>query len=364
MESAESTKEGAESTRKYFDSWLKSQGRILESLTEMTRKYQESFWGFGAQEGGMAAFGGIPNVYSSWVSAVLNALRKTDAKDTNLMEDILSKTMGGSNAYVNLYEIWFPLFKAIQEKTLSPDTYTDLTDPKKYKEILDRIFGFDPDCITQVAIQASKFLEVFTGSAQQFMKPWVGASEESLKTFPHMMEGRPEAYMQTYHTIFNAFDSTIGRIFHIPPVGKDREKVELLLRSFDDLSVYLAKATEFQHTMYVAGLAALEKVITSITNKVNKGEDIKEFDEFFDLWIDVNEKTYFDLFQSEGFSKMQGELLEAALKVREHSFKLMELHLYDYPVAVRSEMDDLYKTIYELKKKVKSLEKQFGEVTT
>jgi hypothetical protein len=25
-------------------------------------------------------------------------------------------------------------------------------------------------------------------------------------------------------------------------------------------------------------------------------------------------------------------------------------------------MDDLYKTIYELKKKVKSLEKQFGEV--
>jgi polyhydroxyalkanoate synthesis regulator phasin len=48
--------------------------------------------------------------------------------------------------------------------------------------------------------------------------------------------------------------------------------------------------------------------------------------------------------------------------MREHGFKLMELHLYDYPIALRSEMDDLYKTIYELKKKVKSLEKQFREV--
>jgi hypothetical protein len=40
----------------------------------------------------------------------------------------------------------------------------------------------------------------------------------------------------------------------------------------------------------------------------------------------------------------------------------MELYLYDFPIALRSEMDDLYKTVYELKKKVKSLEKQLGEV--
>ena len=55
---------------------------------------------------------------------------------------------------------------------------------------------------------------------------------------------------------------------------------------------------------------------------------------------------------------MQGELLEAELKVRKHFFKLMELYLYDFPIALRSEMDDLYKTVYELKKKVKNLEKQ------
>jgi hypothetical protein len=114
--------------------------------------------------------------------------------------------------------------------------------------------------------------------------------------------------------------------------------------------------------MYVTGLAALEKVITTITEKCNKGQEVKEFDEFFDIWLDVNEKTYYELFQSAEFSKMQGEMLGTSLNMREHGFKLMELYLYDYPIALRSEMDDLYKTIYELKKKVKSLEKQFREV--
>ncbi len=353
-----------ESTTKFIDTWFESQGRILESLTEMTRKYQESLWSLGAQGGGMPTFGGFPNIYSSWITAVLGALRETGAADKNLMQDILSKTLGGSSAYLNIYEMWLPLFKAIQGKILSPDTCKDLIDPEKYKEILDKVFGLDPEAtISQAAVQASKSLEALCGSSQQFMKPWVEAFEKNLKTFPRIMEGRPNAYMQTYHTLFNAFDSTVGRIFHIPPVGRDREKIELLLRSFDNLSVYLAKYTEYHHMMYVTGLAALEKVIKSIIEKMNRGEEIKGFDEFFDIWLDVNEKTYFELFQSAEFSKMQGELLETALKVRQHNFKLMELYLFDYPIALRSEMDALYKTIYVLKKKVRHLEQQFGEVS-
>jgi polyhydroxyalkanoate synthesis regulator phasin len=40
----------------------------------------------------------------------------------------------------------------------------------------------------------------------------------------------------------------------------------------------------------------------------------------------------------------------------------MELYLYDFPIVVRSEMDDLYKTVYDLKRKVRNLEKQVEEV--
>jgi hypothetical protein len=96
---------------------------------------------------------------------------------------------------------------------------------------------------------------------------------------------------------------------------------------------------------------------------MKSGEEIKEFGEFFDLWIDVSEQTYFALFQTEDFGRLQGELLDSSLNVRKHFFKLMEMHLYDLPIALRSEMDDLYKTIYDLKKKVRKLETQLREAS-
>lgn len=352
-----------ERTKDFFDIWLKSQERIFENLAETSKKFQQASWGPGVKGGGTSDAGAFRNIYTSWTTAVLNALRETGTSNMNVMKDTLSKTLSGSTAYLKLYEIWLPLFKAIQEKTLSPDAYSDLADPAKYKEVLDRIFAFDSDAVSQFSVQAAKFLETFAGPAQRFTKPWTEAAGESLKTFPQFMEGHPESFMNIFHTMFNAFDSTIGRIFHVPAVGKDREKIELLLRSFDDLSVYLARNIEYEQMMYVTGLAAFEKVVAKVAENIRSGKEIKGFDEFFDIWIDVNEKTYYALFQTEDFSKAQGELLEASLNVRKHFFKLMELYLYDFPIALRSEMDDLYRTVYELKKKVKSLEKQFKEVS-
>jgi class III poly(R)-hydroxyalkanoic acid synthase PhaE subunit len=351
-----------ENTKDFFDTWLKSQDRISEHLTELTRKFQQSFLGLGTKGTGMEGLGGLNNMYTSWTEAVLKSLRETATADVNLIKETLSKTLSGSNAYMKLYEIWLPLFKAIQEKTLNPDAYKDLADPTKCKEMLDKVFDFDPDAVSQISAEAAKFLETFAGSAQRFVNPWFAASDKGLNILPQLIEGRPESFMTFFHTMFNAFDSTVGRLFHVPAVGKDREKVELVLRSLDDLSVYLAKSTEYQQMMYMTGLAAFEKVIATVAEKIGRGEEIKGFDEFFDLWIDVSEKTYFALFQTQDFSKMQGELLEASLNARKHFFKLMELYLYDFPIALRSEMDDLYKTIYDLKKKVTGLEKQLKEV--
>ncbi|HXX80703.1 MAG TPA: poly(R)-hydroxyalkanoic acid synthase subunit PhaE [Thermodesulfovibrionales bacterium] len=351
-----------ETTKDFFDTWIKSQERIVDNLTESRKKIQQALWGLGSNGEGMSGFGDFQNIYSSWTNAVMNALRDTGTVDINVIRETLSKTLSGSNAYLKLYEIWLPLVKAIREKTVSPDAYKDLTDPVKHKEMLDRLFGFDPDAVSQAASQARKFLETFTGSVQQFMKPWAAASEKSSKTFPTLVEGHPESLMKIFHDMFEAFDSTIGRIFHVPAIGKDREKIELLLRGIDDLSVYLAKNIEYQNMMYATGLGAFEKVVESAAEKIKSGEESITFDEFFDLWVKVNEKTYYALFQTEDFSKMQGELLEASLNVRKHFFKLMELYLYDFPIALRSEMDDLYKTVYEMKKRVKGLEKRLGEV--
>ncbi len=351
-----------ENAQQYFDAWLKVQQTLFDGFVENTKKTQQLWFGRG-MPGIAGDAGAFHDLHSSWTAAVLNSLTGAGSGNIHVVNDSLSKVLGSSNAYLKLYEVWLPLLKAIRERSLSPDSYQNLADPQKYKELIDKIFGFDADAVKLMLNQAAQILDLSTGSAQRFAKPWAEAARESMNTLPQFVEGHPESFMRVYHSMFNAFDSTIGRVFHVPQVGKDREKIELLLRSLDDLSVYAVKHTEYQHTMYLTGLTALEKVIASLGEKIKSGEEIKQFDEFFDLWIDTSEQTYFALFQTEAFAKLQGELLDAALNVRQHFFRLMEMHLYDLPIALRSEMDDLYKTIYELKKKIRKLEAQQSEVS-
>jgi hypothetical protein len=318
----------------FFDKWLKSQEKFIEDWNETTKKMQQSFLGFGRSS---------------------ESLKETMGSVT----DTVSKIFSSSNVYVKLNEIWLPLFKAIQGKTVGTESYKDLLDPAKYKEVLDKIFGLSsPEAMAEFYEEVTKLLLTLGTSTEGFVGPWTEAVQKSMKVMPQFVEGHPESFIHIFHNLFHAFDTTFGKVFHVPAVGKDREKVTLLLRCFDDLAVHMAKNIEYQHVIYMTGLTAIEKVIETIAEKIKKGEEIKNYDEFFDLWVDVNEKTYLELFQTEEFSGLQGELLDSTLNIRKHSFKLMELYLYDFPIALRSEMDDLYKTIYDLKKKVKSLEKQ------
>jgi hypothetical protein len=288
----------------------------------------------------------------------MNALGNKDTANVNFMRDTFAKILNGSNVYSKLYEIWLPILKAVQDKTISPETYKDMTDPAKYKEALDAIFGFEQGGMSQISAEAMKVFEAFSGSAKDFMKPWVEASEKNFKAFPQFSEGHPEPLLKMFNNMFHAFDSTFGKTFRIPAVGKDREKIELFLGGIDECSLYLGKSIEYKQLMYMTGLTSMGKIVETIAEQIKSGEEMTKFEDFFNLWLEVNEKNYLALFQTVEFSKIQGELLEADLKVRKHFSKLMELYLYDFPVALRSEMDDLYKTVYELKKKVKSLEKQ------
>jgi len=349
----------------FFDAWVKSQGKIVENWMENAQKLPNMFWSKEIFNSGKVdpPGDGFVSLYTSWVNEMVTALTNMQGTNTEVIKETLSKVTGSSNVYVKFYEMWLPISRAVQEKVLDANAYKELIDPAKYKEVVDKIFGFSPDAVTEFIGQASKISESLGFSAKEFGVPWAEAMQKNIKMAPELVEGRAETFLNVFHNLFSAFDNTIGKVFHIPAVGKDREKVELMMRGLDDLAVFLAGNTEFQHMIYATAVKSMDKVLEAITDKIKKGEEIKAFDEFFDLWIDVNEREFYELFRTEEFSKMQGRLLESSLRVRKNFHKLMELYLFDFPVALRSEMDDLYKTVYDLKKKVRNLEKQLNDVT-
>ncbi len=348
----------------YFDTWMKSQEEFVEGWVESTRKLPQAFLGMEMFKNGSAFLGnGFQDLYTSWFKELMGAPVRMQKMDADVLEDLLAKMTGDTNVYMKFYETWLPVFQAMQERIADLDAYQELLDPAKYKEVLDQLFGFTPEAATEFTYQTSKITESCGASAMEFGRPWAMAFQKNFRLLPELVEGRPETFLHIFHNLFSAFDNTIGKAYHIPPMGKDREKMDLLLRGLDDFTAVLAKGAAYQYKVYTTGMAAGEKVLESLVQKVKNGQEIKSFKELFDLWIDINEREFIEVFRTEAFSKLQGEFLDAFLKMRQNLDKLWELHLSEFPIALRSEMDDVYKTVYDLKKKVRNLEKQLHTIT-
>ncbi len=345
----------------FFDAWSETQKKVLENWVNTTKNLQGVFSGMGGDTSG--AQKDVLSLYNAWIMMTGKSFDEL-IKNYPLGggHDAFKKLFSGADAYVKLYEYWAPIYETFQKKAFDFDTCKNFFDPEKQKEIIDQIFGFNsPGTVKDFYSQASSLIDTWGASAQGFVKPWADAVKSNMAIFPDLMAGKSDSGMEIFKNMFTAFEGSIGKAFKVPGVGKDREKQEILMQCLDKYSKYLEKNTEFQHKMYIAGNESINEVLNTVAKMIKDGAEIKSYNEFFKLWVDTNEKAYLKLFETNEFSKLQAELLESALDIRGCFNKLIEKSMADFPVPMRSEMDDLYRTVYELKKKVRTLEKQVKE---
>jgi class III poly(R)-hydroxyalkanoic acid synthase PhaE subunit len=354
----------SESGSALFENWSKFQKEFFDKWGESAENFQKVFKGVDRTKDVNGNTQDIFSLYQSWKDTFgkyFDVMIKNNPINVNT--DTMSKLFSSADVYVKLYEFWEPLIKAFQERAIDPDSYKDLFDPSKYKEMVNKVFGFSsPETMKEFYDQTSKLIETWGSKAQLFVNPWTDAIQKNIDAYHDFSKGDYEAAYNIFHNLYSGFESTSGKAFKMPAVGKDREEIELILKTLDRYSVFLAKSTEFQHKIYLTGQDAMEKVIESIAQKTREKEDITSFNEFIKLWATVNEKAFLELFNTEEFSKLQGTLLDVALDTRKYFHQLMELYLADFPIALRSEMNDVYKTVYHLNKNVRELLKKNNEI--
>ncbi|MBF0538870.1 MAG: hypothetical protein HQL03_11545 [Nitrospirae bacterium] len=345
----------------FIDSLMKKQKEFIDNWLNTTGNMQKAFFSYGSpKEGSTGAAGGIMNLYNSWLKTVgtsYDELMKMYPSATG--KETVGKLFRSFDSYVKVFEFWSPVLNAMQENALSAEGYQDLFDPEKFKQLTESIYGLmGPDMASEILKQTSDLVETWGKAANNLVNPWVEAYQKNLDiALDASSAADPNASMNMFHTVYSAFDKTFGKAFKTPQVGKDREKLELILKTMDMYSVYTARSAEFQHKMYLSGEKAMKKVIDKLAEKIKAGEQVKSYNDFYKLWTDITENEYFELFNTEDFSKIQGQLLDSALDFRRYYHKLIELYLVDLPIPVRTEMDDVYKTIHDLKRRVRTLEK-------
>lgn len=336
----------------YFDSWMKTQRQAFTALHDQAVQMQSYF-----QNTRAAA----DNPFTNWAKTAFQAFPM--GADANFAKDTFSKTLYGNDAMQKLFELWQPMLNAIRNKTLDPNNYADLADPAKIKQLFDKLFSFDLDDMSQLQKQTAQYADIY----QQFGKPlsdaWTNAAKSQSSNFTQN-NFQPEALVLQMQAAYAMLENTTGKLFSTPAVGKDREKMELMSKCAKAMSSFAASHIEYQQMMLSTGQEAMQAVVKTLAEKVEAGEKFEKFDEFFALWIDVNEKTFNKQFQTKAFSQKRNAMTEAGFNARKLYNEIIENELAGFPIARRSEMDEVYKLVYDLRKQVKSMESQIQELKT
>jgi len=85
-------------------------------------------------------------------------------------------------------------------------------------------------------------------------------------------------------------------------------------------------------------------------------QDVEQIEAFKRIWIDIFDNDFTELFDSEKFGKNYGKLVSKELELTKHWNKITNVILQSANLPSKEEIDEIYKEMHSLKKRVGKLE--------
>jgi hypothetical protein len=219
-------------------------------------------------------------------------------------------------------------------------------------EIMDSMFkgsGTMPEILMKLAQSSlAGFLD--------FQQKWferagrIGKSTEAY-TFEDLDENAFRAWNEIYEKEFRQF-------FNIPQLGLTRFYQEKANQTLDKFNLFQTAIGEFIRLLYLPMTKSYSVLQQKLAELSESGELPEDPQKYYQMWIKILEGHYMTLFQSTEYIETMGKTLDAMSEFSTAKNDLLEDILTMFPISTQKDMDDLYKEIYLLKKRIKALEKK------
>jgi hypothetical protein len=174
--------------------------------------------------------------------------------------------------------------------------------------------------------------------------------------------GKPFSYenldQDMFETWMEYYEKDVKPLLNIPQLGLARLYQERLNQTADNFNRYQAAMSEFLHLLSRPIEKSLRTMEEKLDHILREGELSESFKDYYSMWIKLLEGHYMNLFKSEEFLKSLGRTLAAGQDFKMAQRRVLEDCLQSLPIPTNKDMDELYKEIYLLKKKIKDLSRK------
>ena len=355
----------ANKPEEFFKNWYNQQLAEVKKMTDFNQSIYSSVSNFGKSPADyMTNYNqsnlAWTNIYNTWMGT-LNTTYDAFSKNipSSLNKDAFKNIFEGNKVYLKLQEFFQPAFASFQNGNFSVDGFKKFMQPDAYKAITEQMFQsmYGQATLKDVFDASIKKIQDYFVNQHNLSKEYTSTFTNISNEFPQLVSGDFAKLTDMYKHAQNVFAKSFEPILKLTQAGKEKEAIEANIELLDKISEYSVKQAQLQQHLYATTQKAMEEAAKKAFEKMTP-ETLQQqsFTEFYNEWLKTNETLFTELFESSEYSKLKGEILGISMDVKKQFEKQYESVFAIYPIVFKSETEELYKTVYELKKQVKALE--------
>ncbi len=211
------------------------------------------------------------------------------------------------------------------------------------------------------SMDGNKHVNDFSDTIQKNWKNFLNIQQNLFKNIQDNNEKEQQDKSKTGNKILDTWNSLynneISKFFSVPQLGLNREYQEKTANLCDKLNRFQIKTSEYMNLLLVPVKSAAEDMQKEFMESAKKGELPKSNEDFYNKWIKKLEENYNKIYRSPEYIKIMGSTIFAMTEFISVRNDLLQNMMKSLPIPSKSDVDDLYKDLYKLKKRVQAIEK-------
>jgi class III poly(R)-hydroxyalkanoic acid synthase PhaE subunit len=166
-------------------------------------------------------------------------------------------------------------------------------------------------------------------------------------------EALDEIYNNLTQQYLEYYKQSVGKFLHIPQFGLQRENLHQLMATLDAYHIFMAALGDFLAKFSLPLKNSLEILQQTIKEGEGSGDSFKSAQEIYDFSVNILEKKYDEYLKSPEGVQNVVNVVEKYMDYKKESNRLKDMWFRALSIPTRREMEDIYKGIYDLKKRAR-----------
>jgi class III poly(R)-hydroxyalkanoic acid synthase PhaE subunit len=329
---------------------------MMETWTEAQKKMWENWFEMAQNGSGSTMF---PNMTDQWRILTEQSIQAWMSGSAPTAKKVMEQWAAGHSATMRFMELSTKAWQAMAPKVEAGENWQAIL--ADYSNQWFKQLAGDPGGLAHAGEDLNSLWRLYMEQWQKLLQSWQKNWVQTPWQFSQAILGNGTQLDELNRLHWDVYERSFGRITETPLMGFNRELMAKIIHSFDTWVEFRQASTDYHILLAKTWIQAFEQVMTELVAFSENGKQIDSIRELMNLWMDTVDHTFSKLYKAEEYLEVQQKLVSAGMRYRLKEQEITEIILKTFNLPTRSELDDAYRSLYELRKEVKVLKKALKE---